>query len=221
MALKIATSDEVKQAVGAMPDGLVSQYKAWRGDGFDAELFEGLTQGQHPHNMVVSCCDSRVNPTEILQTKSGEIFVHRNVANLIPRYGACDSTGASVAFAVGVLGVKHVLVMGHSGCGGIRGGFDLLCNEDGDAGDSSGPLKAWLTHIGDAFSRLDRSKTQTEQISDLEKLSVVVSLEHLLDYPPVAEKVEGGQLTLHGLWHDIGQGALLEFDGEAGIFKLL
>jgi carbonic anhydrase len=151
------------------------------------------------------------------------LFVHRNIANLVPPYtpdGKHHGTGAALEFAVTALKVEHILVMGHSQCGGVRGCIDM-CRGEAPAistirGSLVGPL-AGRASPGLCASVADLEKEEDRQTA-LEKEGIHLSLENLLGYPFVAEAVDAGRLTLHGLWTDIAEMNLETFDGTVRHF---
>jgi len=172
------------------------------------EVFQALAaKGQSPRAMVIACCDSRVSPEVIFDTEPGEIFVVRNVANLVPPYAPnSDNHGTSAAleFAVRKLGVSHIIVMGHSLCGGIRALVeDSLTDDD----DFIGP---WMKIASVARERaLTASDGVVETARQLcEHESIRVSLGNLLTFPWIRERVEANDLTLHGWFFDIDTGNL-------------
>ena len=169
------------------------------------DVFEALAAGQSPRAMVITCADSRVDPQMIFDAKPGEIFCVRNVANLVPPY-APDSdhhgTSAALEFAVRSLKVEHIIVLGHARCGGIRA---LL--EGGEQGDFIG---RWMEIAAVARERaLTAAATASETVQHLcEHESIRITLDNIMTFPWVAERVHAGQLQLHG-WHfDFERGEL-------------
>ncbi|HLZ66401.1 MAG TPA: carbonic anhydrase [Aliidongia sp.] len=169
------------------------------------EVFEALAAGQSPRAMVITCADSRVDPQLIFDAKPGEIFCVRNVANLVPPY-APDSdhhgTSAALEFAVRSLKVEHVIVLGHAQCGGIRA---LL--QGGEQGDFIG---RWMEIAAPARERaLAAAATADETAQHLcECESIRITIDNLMTFPWVAERVQAGLLHLHG-WHfDFERGEL-------------
>ena len=168
-------------------------------------VFEALAAGQSPRAMVITCADSRVDPQLIFDAQPGEIFCVRNVANLVPPY-APDSdhhgTSAALEFAVRSLKFEHVIVLGHAQCGGIRA---LL--QGGEQGDFIG---RWMEIAAPARERaLAAAATTTETVQHLcEHESIRITIDNLMTFPWVAERVQAGQLQLHG-WHfDFERGEL-------------
>ena len=219
----IKISDHVKGAVKPLPSHLKDRYQDWQKSSYDADLCATLAEGQKPHSMIISCCDSRVNSTKFFNAENGEFFIHRNIANIVP---VCDkdsthhSTAAALEYAVTVLNIGHIIILGHSACGGIKGGFMQLKNETSST-KTDGSLQKWLGLLKPAYDRLDHAYPEETQISEMEKLAVVVSLEHLMTYDFIRDGVERGMLFIHGLWHDIGSGTLLNFNAESGEFTAL
>ena len=213
-----------------LPSYLVERYRQWRSDGFEknSALFEKLAnEGQSPQAMVISCCDSRVHPTFLFGEEAskgvGEFFIHRNVANLIPHFskaGEHSGTSVPLEYAVSVLKVKHVLVLGHSDCGGIKAGFHLCNGTASNEIKESRSFQKWLALLKPAFASLDLSDaSDDEKIAALEKRSIAVSLDNLMSFPFIREAVEAGSLTLHGLWHDIGSGVLHHYNSDSDTFE--
>ena len=171
--------------------------------------------------MVISCCDSRVHVTSIFGADQGEFFIHRNIANLVPPYqpdGAQHGTSAAVEYAVTALKVSHLIVMGHSSCGGVKGCYDMCSGAAPELEAEESFVGRWMDILRPGYDRLapgdDAARTRA-----LEKGAVVISLENLMTFPFVASAVESGRLSLHGLWHDIGGGDLECFDPGSGGFR--
>jgi carbonic anhydrase len=168
-------------------------------------VFEHLAQGgQAPRTMVVACCDSRVDPTMIFNAEPGELFVLRNVANLVPPYepdSAFHATSAALEFAVRVLEVDTLIVMGHAMCGGIR---VLLQGAPDPAGDF---LLPWM-RIAEPARRRVLARSSADPQSDCEQESVKLSLENLMTFPWIAQRVVDRKLRLEGMIFDIRSGVL-------------
>jgi carbonic anhydrase len=174
--------------------------------------------------MVISCCDSRVHVTSIFGADEGEFFIHRNVANLVPPYnpdGAFHGTSAAVEYAVSALQVAHIVVLGHSGCGGVKGCHDMCMGHAPDLEQKSSFVGRWMDILRPGFERVKDLSDEAERVVALERQAVVVSLENLMTFPYVAAAVEEGSLTLHGLRNSIGDGALEQYDPHVGLFNQL
>ncbi|HEX7967464.1 MAG TPA: carbonic anhydrase [Stellaceae bacterium] len=199
-------------------DRLIDGFRRFRQDYWrdNREIFEALaTRGQSPRAMVIACSDSRVDPQMIFQTVPGEIFVVRNVANLVPPYApdaAYHGTSAAVEFAVRALQVQHIVVLGHSGCGGV----DALLRGERDADDF---VTSWMDIAAPARERARRAALAADDTHRLcEHEAIKVSLTNLNSFPWVRERTESGKLALHG-WHfDIEQGDLRRLD-DTGSFR--
>jgi carbonic anhydrase len=168
-------------------------------------------EGQAPEIMLIGCCDSRVSPEVIFDASPGELFVARNVANLVPPFetqGDFHGTSAALEFAVQALRVKHIVVLGHARCGGIRA-----------FADDSAPLSPgdfigrWVSLIGPAAERVGpRRGDFSEYLTRLELATVEQSLENLMTFPCVRILVERGKLHLHGAYFGVASGVLLVRD---------
>lgn len=166
--------------------------------------------GQKPEIMMVACCDSRVDPALILQCEPGDLFIVRNVANIIPPYEKSKGyhgVSAALEFGVNVLKVKHLIVLGHSQCGGIQA---LLRGDD----KNSEFLHDWLDTIAVDLSEV---KTTNQAV----KLALQQSYEHCLQFPWIAAKVKDGSLVIHLWFFDIFKGKLSEYDPARKQYRLL
>ena len=205
-----------------LPAYLIQRYHGWKATTYEENRawFKRLaSEGQHPRAMIISCCDSRVHVTSIFGADSGEFFIHRNVANLVPPYkpdGDRHGTSAAVEYAVTSLKVAHVIVIGHSGCGGVAGCHAMCSGEAPELEEKSSFVGRWMDILRPGFDRVHGKAD--DEILALEKEAVLISLENLITFPFVSSAVESGELTLHGLWTDIGDGGLQAFDKESGTF---
>ncbi len=194
---------------------LIDGFKRFRKHHYDGEnhVFRDLTQaGQAPKTLVVGCCDSRVDPAIITNCDPGDLFIIRNVANLVPPFetgGAFHGTSAALEFGVRKLNVEHIIILGHTHCGGIEA---LI---KGDARDEGGFVGSWMKLARHARNRvLARIPQESPEIivRECEKEAVLVSLDNLLTFPWILERVAQRRLTLHG-WHfDLESGTLLCYD---------
>jgi carbonic anhydrase len=174
--------------------------------------------GQQPEVMVIGCCDSRVSPEVIFDAHPGELFVIRNVANLVPPYsptGLTHGVSAALEFAVQNLKVKYIVVMGHSGCGGVRAFV-----EHRERPDRSDFIAKWMSLITPAAKLLDEDciPGSSEYLSRLERTSIVATLDNLRSFPWIKSRVDGRQLHLLGAYFDVGSGRLETYDPGAGAF---
>ena len=207
-----------------LPEYLVRRYHGWKATTFaeNRSWYHRLAEdGQRPRTMVISCCDSRVQVTAIFGAEQGEFFIHRNIANLVPPYAPDTDhhgTSAAVEYAITGLHVSNLVVVGHSGCGGVRACYDMCSGHAPQLDENTSFLGRWMDILRPGFDRLPTGSDDEERISILEKESVVVSLENLMTFPFVEEAVKTDELSLHGLWNDISSGDLLCFDGKTSRF---
>ncbi|MBB5722967.1 carbonic anhydrase [Loktanella ponticola] len=205
----------------ALPAYLAKRYHGWKATTYaeNKSWYKRLAEdGQHPRAMVISCCDSRVHVTSIFGADQGEFFIHRNVANLVPPYnpdGEYHGTSAAVEYAVNTLKVSHLIVLGHSNCGGVAGCYHMCAGNAPELEDKSSFVGRWMDILRPGYDRLPNG-TDADRLTALEKESVLVSLENLMTFPFVKAAVESENLSLHGLWNDIGEGTLEAYTDDAG-----
>ena len=206
-----------------LPDYLVRRYAGWKATTYaeNRSWYRRLAEdGQRPRAMVISCCDSRVHVTSIFGADQGEFFIHRNIANLVPPYAPNSDhhgTSAAVEYAVRSLKVSHLIVLGHSGCGGVRGCYDMCSGHAPELEQETSFIGRWMDILRPGFERLAPGD-DAARISALEKQAVLIGIENLLTFPFVRAAVEAEDMTLHGLWNDIGAGTLEAYDMESDAF---
>ena len=201
-----------------LPDSLLAGYRTFMGEHFSHETsrYRHLAdKGQSPQTLVVACCDSRAAPETIFNTAPGEIFVLRNVANLIPPYepdGEYHAASAALEFAVQSLKVKNIVVMGHGRCGGIKAALDTE-SAPLSPGDFIGK---WMSLIAPAAKTVSENQlmTQGERHTALERISIRYSINNLRTFPCVDILEKKGKLTLYGAWFDISTGELWVMDQD-------
>jgi carbonic anhydrase len=205
-----------------MPEHLIAGLRRFHRDVFPRyrDHYRRLVdEGQRPNTLFIGCADSRVVPDLLTDTLPGELFVLRNVGNLVPPFepdAGYHGTSAGIEFAVLVLGVRDIVVCGHSHCGAIRALYDPPRCPSTHIGrwlDLARPAR--IDEDGDAVT-LDR-----DQLRRTEQRSVVVQVERLLAYPMVRERVERGDLCLHGWYYQIEDGAVQSLDVASGQFAPL
>ena len=203
------------------PERLTKGYRSFLGGRFAAERarYQQLAgSGQSPSIMVIGCVDSRVSPEVIFDAAPGELLVARNVANLVPRYepgGGQHGASAALEFAVKALRVRHIVVLGHAFCGGIK----AYASDDAPLSESDF-IGKWMSQIAPAAAAIATPKTDTESyLRQLEFASVELSLKNLMTFPFVKAAVEQGELHLHGAYFGVASGRLLVRDEKTGSFE--
>lgn len=208
-----------------LPSFLRHRYQGWKATTFEEnkEWFRRLAdEGQRPRAMVISCCDSRVHVTSMFSADEGEIFVHRNIANLVPPFTPDEDyhgTSAAIEYAVTALKVTNLVVLGHSHCGGVKGCHDMCSSGKSNDEHTTSFVQNWLEILRPGYDRLERGVEGEDALRALEKEAVLVSLENLMTFPFVKEAVDDGRLSLTGLWNDIGAGTLEYYNTEKRVFE--
>jgi len=204
------------------PARLLDGYRAFRTGRLTTEQarYQELAErGQSPEIMVVGCCDSRVSPEVIFDARPGELFVVRNVANLVPPYtpdGAQRAVSAALEFAVQALKVKHIIVLGHAHCGGIQ-----AYTEPGkplSAGDFIGKWMALIAPAAEAVGPAEGYPSREDYLTRLAQCSIAKTLENLMTFPDIRGAVERGTLTLHGAYFGVADGRLSVRNPQSGVF---
>jgi carbonic anhydrase len=207
----------------AFPQRLLDGYANFRNGRFaeESERYKKLGTGvQKPTVMIIACCDSRAAPETIFDAGPGEIFVMRNVANLVPPYapdGKHHATSAAIEFAVIALGVKHVVVMGHGRCGGIR-----AVVEGGDPLSAGDFIGKWMSDVKDVAHAVRHDHPHDHDLQTaVEHASVEHSLANLRTFPWLRMRENKRDLTVHGAWFDISLGELHVFDEDTRGWSLI
>lgn len=210
--------------VRPLPNYLVQRFHGWHATTYaeNRAWYRRLAEGgQHPRAMVISCCDSRVQVTSIFGADQGEFFIHRNVANLVPPYepdGEHHGTSAAVEYAVNNLKVAHVIILGHSACGGVLGCHEMCSGNAPELEEKTNFVGRWMDILRPGYERVKGIEEREQRVTELEREAVRISIENLMTFPFVRTAVEDGALTLHGLWTDTGAGELMQIDAETGDF---
>ena len=197
--------------ISSLPNFIVDRYKNWKSNIYleNSEKLKKLASfGQNPSTMVISCCDSRIHPTSIFGADEGEFFIHRNIANLVPSYSPDEEnhgTSAAIEYAIKELKVKHLIILGHKDCGGIKYGHHMHSNS---ANPNYEFINKWVSIILPAFNKIQKDVSGQKQINQLEEESIKISIENLFNFPFVKKAIEDNSLLIHGLIHDIGSGNL-------------
>jgi carbonic anhydrase len=202
------------------PPHLIEGYRSFRSARLPREQdrYRELAEiGQSPEVMVIGCCDSRVSPEVIFDARPGELFVVRNVANLVPPYapdGAYHGVSAALEFAVAALKVKHIVVLGHAHCGGIK-----AFAEDAEPLSPGDFIGKWMSLIAPAAAKLgSRGAAAADYLGRLERASVVNSLDNLMTFPRLAQSIERGHVAVHGAYFGVATGELSVLNRATGEF---
>jgi carbonic anhydrase len=204
------------------PQSLLDGYRTFRTQRLPIEQsrYRELSErGQSPEVMMIGCCDSRVSPEVIFDAGPGELFVVRNIANLVPVYQPDENAhgvSAALEYAVNVLRIKHIGVLGHAQCGGIRAFIDKIAPLS--PGDFIGKWMAQFIKPGEVVEQRDHESMQ-DFVTRIEKAAVFRSLENLLTFPFVRARVESGELQLHGAYFGVAEGSLFVLDKQSKEFK--
>ena len=207
-------------------DDLIEGYRKFRAAYYEEnhELFKTLArEGQSPNTLLIGCSDSRVDPSVIFSAKPGDMFVLRNVANLVPPFAPDNNlhgTSAAIEFAVRGLKVSHIIVMGHAGCGGIQTLFQDAASGEMDF------LAEWMSMAQVARDRallrsLSSNATEETTMRLCEQEVVAASMTNLMSFPWIRELVKQGQLQIHGLWFNVKDGELFRLNPDSNAFEAI
>ncbi len=203
---------------------LIAGFHSFRDAWFagDSELFDQLRRGQRPKACIIACSDSRVDPALLMQCDPGDLFVIRNVANLVPpceHGGTYHGVSAALEYAVRELEVEHVILLGHSDCGGIR----ALMTQTSPA-PRGGFLASWLSLAARAKEAVEfsmKDAPERTRCRACEEASLILGLENLLTFPWIKSRVDAGALSLHAWYFHMSDGRLYHYDRERqGFFRL-
>lgn len=209
-----------------LPSDLTQKYHHWHNTSYaasQARFFDLVDNGQHPIGMIISCCDSRVNVTQLFGAHEGDFFIHRNIANFVPAFnpdGDHHGTSAALEYAITALKVRHVMVIGHAHCGGVQGCHDMCSGKNDALLEKTSFVGRWVEGLRPAYNRL----AGTDKAGDmhaLEQESVLLSCENLNSFPFVKQAMADGNLAIHGLWHDIRAGQLHQYNATTKRFQPL
>jgi len=185
------------------------------------DLFERLSQGQTPEILFITCSDSRIDPNLLTQTEPGELFIIRNLGNIIPPHGTLNSSeGAGIEYAVQAVNIKEVIVCGHSHCGSMKGLLQLQ-----SLSDEMPLVYDWLKHHGESTRRLVRENyhdySEEELLNIAIQNNVLTQIENLETYPVIRSRLHAGKLRLHAWVYEIETGKILAYDVNQNQFVLL
>jgi carbonic anhydrase len=206
----------------SFPQRLIDGYGAFTSGRLQSEqdrYRELAEHGQTPEIMVIGCCDSRVSPEVIFDARPGELFVVRNVANLVPPYeqdGKYHGVSAALEFGVGVLKVKHIVILGHAHCGGVR-----AYAEDAEPISPGDFIGRWMSLMAPAAEKVGArgSMSRADYLERMEKASIVNTLDNLMTFPRLRKLIERGAVKLHGAYFGVAKGELSVLDRATGEFR--
>ncbi|MCK4440706.1 MAG: carbonic anhydrase [Sulfurovaceae bacterium] len=198
-------------------------YKKFRKEYFkdNKKLFNELSEGQKPHTMIITCSDSRVAPTKILSATPGELFISRNIGNIVPPYERTQgATQSAIEYAVNSLKVEHLVILGHSSCGACSHLYHEITEDNKDV--ELGHVDEWLklaypakhNAILECLNNPQKSRAEVT-----EKNNIQLSIQRLMTYPYIVKALEDKRLELHGWWYDIGSGKLEAYDYGSKTFR--
>ena len=203
------------------PELLIDGYRSFRSRrlAHEQDRYRELAEsGQKPDIMVIGCCDSRVSPEVIFDARPGELFVVRNVANIVPPYapdGQAHGVSAALEFAVAALKVRHIVVLGHAHCGGVR-----AFAEDAEPLSPGDFIGKWMRLMAPAVEKAGPvgELSPAQYLARLEQANVVNSLDNLMTFPRLRKLIERGQVAIHGAYFGVAAGELLIRDERTGEF---
>lgn len=204
---------------------LLAGYKHFRSHVYKkhSDLYSSLAEfGQKPKIMVIACVDSRVDPTTIFSAQPGELFVLRNVANLVPPFESqfdCKSIAAAIQIGVEIIGIEMILILGHTSCGGVATFIDNSNNQS----SKNNFINQWTSLLKDANNELGIDKNNISKeahCSALEKQSIKQSIKNLNTYPFIKKKVKSGSLKVAGGYFDISKGELMTLNDKSDLFEV-
>ncbi len=205
------------------PQRLIDGYNAFAAGRLQKEqdrYRELAEEGQQPHIMVVGCCDSRVSPEVIFDARPGELFVVRNVANIIPPYspdGQAHGVSAALEFGIGALRIKHIVVLGHAHCGGVKAYAEETAPLS--PGDFIGQ---WMQLMAPAVRKLGPMggvESRADYLARLEQANISNSLDNLMTFPLLAKLIDKGKVATHGAYFGVASGDLSVLDQATGKFE--
>ncbi len=209
-------SESAEEALRTIVEG----FQRFRDEVFpqQEELFKKLAHEQKPRAMFITCADSRIVPELITQSSPGDLFVTRNVGNVVPPYGQMNGgVSTAIEFAVMALGVHHIIICGHSDCGAMKAVMDPQTLE------RMPTVKAWLRHaeVAKVVVQENCGCASHESLAVLTEENVVAQLDHLRTHPSVAARLASGQLFIHGWVYDIETSVIKAYDAEQGRFRAI
>lgn len=185
------------------------------------EMFSQLCQGQSPEILFITCCDSRIDPNLLTQTQPGELFIIRNLGNIIPAYSNANaSEGAGIEYAVSGLDIKHIIVCGHSHCGSMKGLLQI-----NNLSEPMPLVYGWLRHNAESTRRLLQDNYQDYDGEKLLRIAIeeniLTQIENLETYPVIRSRLHGKQISLHAWLYEIETGNIFTYNAQENRFVIL
>lgn len=205
-------------SIRPLPAYLAQRFYGWKATAHreNRAWYRRLAEdGQRPRELIIACCDSRVHVSAMFGGDSDELFIHRNIAALVPPFGPDGrhhATSAVVEYAVATLRVSHLIVLGHAGCGGVQSCHDMCTGHATHLDDADSDVGRWLDILRPAFEALPKGLEPAEAVRRLEHEAVRLSLDNLMGFPAVRKALETEEVSLHGLWTDVAGGVLEAYD---------
>jgi carbonic anhydrase len=214
--MEVLEVGDVRQSEARLKFGVERFRKVYRPNYLS--LLKKLAVGQNPHTLYITCSDSRINPNLITATDPGELFIVRNVGNIVPPYGADNmpAEGAAIEYAIGVLGVKDIVVCGHSECGAMNAVYTGSIFEN-DSAQKLPSVAQWLMHLKDLRSELPKHGT----LNQMAQYNVIKQLDNLKTYPIIRDKIEKRDVRLHAWFYDLGLADIEEWNPKTNLFTQL
>jgi len=196
---------------------IINGYLQFKKSGFKErkDLFAQLSNSQSPEVLFITCSDSRIDPNLITQTEPGDLFVIRNAGNIVPPHTKeSDGIVASIEFAVVALGVKHIVICGHSNCGAMKGALNI-------SGLTALPkVKGWLNYCSEAVTIVQSRKNnlKSDELNSVTRENVLLQKRRLEQYPEISKRLATGDIEIHGWVYEIGNGTIRCFNSEKQAF---
>ena len=196
---------------------IINGYLQFKESGFKErkDLFAKLSNSQSPEVLFITCSDSRIDPNLITQTEPGDLFVIRNAGNIVPPHTVeSDGIVASIEFAVVALGVKHIVVCGHSNCGAMKGALNT-------SGLTALPkVKGWLNYCSEAVALVESREgdLMSDELNSVTQENVFLQIRRLEQYPEISKRLAKGDIEIHGWVYEIGDGTIRYFNQEKEAF---
>ena len=198
-----------------LPEILVKRYKDWKSNDYkkNQELHTKLAlDGQKPKFMVISCCDSRVNPNLIFGSVVGDLFIYRNIANIVPIFNknnTRDGIFSALEYAIKELNINQIIILGHSECGGIQHALNKFLDHNYRKDLES--INLWTEPFKNILKKIPNNNFNKDNLNILEQENIKLSITNLNNFLDTA-KLKDFNISIHGLWHNISNGSLYEFN---------